>query len=153
MNAFLCNSYEIMTFDHMTSAGYLVHHMARLFFEGLRKRIEPLGIVPGQFPALLALWQQDGQTQSELVEKLDVEQATMANTLNRMERDGLIIRCKHPEDGRAKIIYLTPKAKAIRDDAYTAATEVNDHALADFSNEERSQFIEFMQRTIMTLRK
>lgn len=92
-----------MTFDQNTSAGYLINQLARLAFEGLRKEIEPLGIVPGQFPALLALWQRDGQTQRELVAKTDVEQATMANTLNRMERDGLIVRQAHPEDGRAQI--------------------------------------------------
>lgn len=127
--------------------------MARLCFEELRNSIEPFGIVPGQFPALLALWQQDGQTQRELVGKLDVEQATMANTLNRMERDGLITRREHPADGRARVIYLTEKAKAIRDDAYGAAAEVNANMLDDLSDEERSQFIDFMQRTIRTLRK
>ena len=127
--------------------------MARLCFEELRKRIEPLGILPGQFPALLALWQQDGQTQRELVDKLDVEQATMANTLNRMERDGLIIRKEHPNDGRARVIHLTKKAKAIRDDAYAAAGEVNANMLDDLSAEERSQFVDFMQRTIQTLRQ
>lgn len=142
-----------MTFDRNSSAGYLIHHMARLCFEELRKRIEPLGIVPGQFPALLALWQQDAQTQSELVTKLDVEQATVANTLNRMERDGLITRRGHPDDGRARVIYLTDKAKMIRDDAYAAAAEVNSNMLDDLSHEERSQFIDFMQRTIRTLRK
>lgn len=142
-----------MTFDRNSSAGYLIHHMARLCFEELRKRIEPLGIVPGQFPALLALWQQDAQTQSELVTKLDVEQATIANTLNRMERDGLITRREHPDDGRARVIYLTDKAKMIRDDAYAAAAEVNSNMLDDLSHEERSQFIDFMQRTIRTLRK
>ncbi|MBG6147790.1 DNA-binding MarR family transcriptional regulator [Labrenzia sp. EL_142] len=139
-----------MEFDHNTSAGYLVHHVARLFFEGLRKRIEPLGIVPGQFPALLALWQKDGQTQKELVDKLDIEQATMANTLNRMERDGLIQRIDHPTDGRAKIIWLTPKANSIRDDAYRAASTVNEMALADLSTDERKQFIDTMQRVIRT---
>ncbi|WP_299356937.1 MarR family transcriptional regulator [uncultured Shimia sp.] len=142
-----------MTFNHTTSAGYLVNHMARLFFEELRKKIEPLGIVPGQFPALLALWQQDGQTQRELVEKLDVEQATMANTLNRMQRDGLIVRMDHPTDGRAKVICLTDKARLVRDDAYAAATTVNDAALAALSPDERVQFIDFMQRTIKTLQK
>lgn len=142
-----------MIFDHMSSHGYLVHHIARLCFERLRERIEPLGIVPGQFPALLALWQQDGQTQRELVEKLDVEQATMANTLNRMERDGLIERNKHPSDKRARIVHLTDKARNIRDEAYAAATEVNANTLEDFSEEERLQYIEFMQRTVRTLRK
>ncbi|WP_170406947.1 MarR family winged helix-turn-helix transcriptional regulator [Ruegeria arenilitoris] len=142
-----------MTFNHATSAGYLVNHMARLFFEELRKQIEPLGIVPGQFPTLLALWQQDGQTQRELVDKLDVEQATMANTLNRMERDGLIERKDHPTDGRAKIICLTEKARSVRDDAYAAASAVNDAALVGFTPDERAQFIDFMQRTIRTLQK
>lgn len=141
-----------MVFDHNVSAGYLVNHMARLFFDELRKRIEPLGIVPGQFPTLLALWQKDGQTQKELVEALDVEQATMANTLNRMERDGLIIRKDHPSDGRAKIICLTDKARDVREDAYSYATSVNDIALADFTPEERELFIGFMQRTIRALK-
>lgn len=142
-----------MTFDKNTSAGYLVNYMARLMFEELRHRIEPLGIVPGQFPALLALWQKDGQTQKELVDKLDVEQATMANTLNRMERDGLIQRKDHPTDRRAKIICLTDKARSVRDDAYTAATTVNEKALADLTPEEVAQFVDFMQRTVRTLKK
>ncbi len=142
-----------MSFDRTSSAGYLTHHVARLCFEELRNRIEPLGIVPGQFPVLLALWEQDGQTQRELVEKVDVEQATMANTLNRMERDGLIERREHPDDGRARVIYLTERAVAVRDDAYAAATDVNANMLDDLSDEERSQFIDFMQRTIRTLRR
>ena len=142
-----------MKFDHKSSAGYLANHMARLFFEELRKRIHHLGIVPGQFPALLALWVEDGQTQRELVEKLDIEQATMANTLNRMERDGLITREDHPSDGRAKVIRLTPKALGIRNDAYAAATSVNEQALTDLTPDERKQFIDFMQRTIRALQE
>lgn len=142
-----------MTFDHTTSAGYLVNHLGRLFFDGLRKQIEPMGIMPGQFPALLALWESDGQTQRELVEKLAIEQATMANTLNRMERDGLISRREHPSDGRAKIICLTAKAQAIRDRAYAAATEVNDMAMADLSPEERDQFLSVMRRVICTMQR
>lgn len=127
--------------------------MARLFFEQLRKHVEHLGIVPGQFPALLKLWQRDGQTQKELVEQLGIEQATMANTLNRMERDGLIIREDHPTDGRAKVIYLTRKAHDVRDEAYAAATAINERALSDLTEEERGQFIDYMQRTVKTLQR
>ncbi len=136
----------------MESAGYLVNHIARLFAEGLRRRVEPLGIVPGQFPALLELWINDGQTQKELVEKLDIEQATLANTLSRMERDGLIIRTNHPEDGRARIVRLTEKAKSIRDEAYSAAHETNTIAMSSLSDEEQKQFVDFMQRIIKAMR-
>ncbi len=137
-----------MTFDKDSSAGYLANHMARLFAQALQERIKPLGIVTGQFPALLALWESDGLTQKELVAKLDIEQATMANTLSRMERDGLIRRTRHPTDARAQQIWLTPGAKSIRDAAYRAADQTNQKALSDLSPEERGLFVEFMGRVI-----
>ena len=140
-----------MEFDRMTSAGYLVNYMARLFAEGLRKRIAPLGIVPGQFPALLALWERDGLTQKELLRQVAIEQATLANTLARMERDGLIVRREHPADARARTIHLTEKARSIRDAAYAAAQETNADALAGLSDEERQEFLSLMGRTISSL--
>jgi len=48
--------------------------------------------MPAQFLALSELWGDDGLTQRELAERLGVEQATMANTLARMERDRLVER-------------------------------------------------------------
>ena len=137
----------------MNSAGYLVNHVARLFAEGLRRRIAPLGIVPGQFPALLALWQKDGLTQKELLSMLAVEQATLANTLTRMERDGLIVRKEHPADARARTIHLTEKARSVRDAAYRAAEDTNEEALAGFSDKEREGFLDSMRATIAALQK
>ncbi|MEH6545400.1 MAG: MarR family transcriptional regulator [Sneathiella sp.] len=136
----------------MSSAGYLVNNLARLFWAGLRHRIEPLGIVPGQFATLLELWSNDGQTQKELVKKLDIEQATLANTLIRMERDGLITRKEHPTDGRARIVRLTNKAWAIREDAYEAANATNEKALSSLSGEEREQFISIMRKVLDEMR-
>ncbi len=141
-----------MPFDKKSSAGYLTNHMARLFAAGLQQRIAPLGIVTGQFPALLELWERDGITQKELVAKLDIEQATLANTLTRMERDGLIRRTRHPSDARAQQIWLTAKALEIRDHAYAAAQEQNALALSNLKPEEQTQFLEIMNRVIDTMR-
>ncbi len=137
-----------MAFKKNESAGYLANHMARLFAQGLSARIKPLGIVPGQFPALLALWEQDGLTQKELVDRLDIEQATMANTLSRMERDGLIRRTRHPADARAQQIWLTAAARSMRQAAQDAAIRQNSQALSDLSAAERKQFIDLMTRVI-----
>ena len=136
----------------MNSAGYLVNHMARLFAKGLQDRITPIGIVIGQFPILLELWARDGITQKQLVAKLDIEQATIANTLNRMERDKLIRRTAHPNDARAQQIWLTDEAKAMRKPAYAAAMQQNDLALSNLSPEERKRFMESMRVIIDTLR-
>ncbi|MCD1633079.1 MarR family transcriptional regulator [Martelella mediterranea] len=137
-----------MSFSKDDSAGYLANHMARLFERGLAARIRPLGLTTGTFPALLELWENDGLTQKQLVERLDIEQATMANTLSRMERDGLIRREKDPGDGRVQRIRLTERARALRDPAIAAATAENEDALLALSDEESAELISLMQKII-----
>ncbi|NDV01586.1 MarR family winged helix-turn-helix transcriptional regulator [Pseudoroseicyclus tamaricis] len=141
------------TFDRTRSTGYLANHMARLFAQRLHERIRPLGLAPAQFMSLLELWENDGLTQRELVERLDVEQATMANTLSRMERDGLIERRAHESDARAKRIHLTDRARALRAPAEAAAREVNALALGQMSAEERDQFVGWIKRAIAGLQE
>ncbi len=140
-----------MAFKKQQSAGYLANHMARLFAKGLHQRIRPLGLAPAQFMTLLALWEEDGLTQRELVRRLDVEQATMANTLTRMERDGLIERRSHPGDGRSQSIHLTPKSAALHGPATAAARAQNETALAGFSEEEKGIFLKLMNRAIASM--
>ncbi|MEM5478183.1 MarR family transcriptional regulator [Pacificibacter sp. AS14] len=130
------------------SAGYLANHMARLFARGLTARIKPLGLTTGTFPALLELWEKDGLTQKELVVRLDIEQATMANTLARMERDGLIFRKKDVGDGRVQRVWLTDHARDLRGPAIQAARAENAAALSGLSEVEQSQFITLMQKVI-----
>ena len=141
-----------MEFVKEQSAGYLANHMARLFARGLQERIKPLGLTTGTFPALLELWEKEGLTQRELVRRLDIEQATMANTLARMERDGLIFRGKDPSDGRAHRIWLTEKARALHAPAIAAAAQVNAAALRSLSETDRRQFVALMSKIITGMR-
>jgi DNA-binding MarR family transcriptional regulator len=127
--------------------------MARLFANRLHDRIRPLGLSPARFPVLLELWVQDGLTQRELVERLDVEQATMANTLARMERDGLIERRPSPSDRRARLVFLTDRARQLRTDAMAAATAENRNALSGLSADEQAAFIDLMTRVIAAMQR
>ena len=97
---------------------------------------------------LLVLWQEDGLSQRELVEILDVRQATVAKTLDRMERDGLIARAPHPNDARSKLICLTEKARALEGAVTGIARSVNNEVLAVLNEEERGQFLEMLNRII-----
>ena len=126
--------------------------MARLFAKGLQDRITAFGITTGQFPILLELWEEDGLRQSELVARINVEQATVANTLNRMERDGLIKRTKHPSDARAQQITLTDKALAIKDRAYEAANTQNKLALSGLSKTEQETFLRISRQIIQAMK-
>ncbi|PVA11039.1 MarR family transcriptional regulator [Pelagivirga sediminicola] len=139
-----------MAFVKDQSAGYLANHIARLFARGLAARIKPLGLTTGTFPALLELWEKDGLTQKDLVARLDIEQATMANTLARMERDGLIVRRKDASDGRKQRVWLTERARGLQGPAIEAAIAENADALSGLTEEERRQFVSLMRKVIET---
>ena len=72
----------------------------------------------------------------------------MANTMARMVRDGLILRKKDESDGRVQRIWLTERARGLRDPAIAAAHDENASALAGLSEAERDQFIALMQKVV-----
>ncbi|WP_067537598.1 MarR family winged helix-turn-helix transcriptional regulator [Nocardia crassostreae] len=137
--------------DRATSLGYVVNHLARLMEQALRDRIAEYGVVPGQFAQLLALYEQEGVTQNELCEKVRIDQSTMAHTLKRMERDGLIRRTADPDDGRRALIYLTERARKLHAPLATAAAEINGIATAGLAQNQGEQFLRMLRRAIDNL--
>lgn len=135
------------TFRRHDSLGYQVNHLARLLAQALRARIGKHGVVPGQFAQLLALYEADGLTQTELCERVQIDQSTMAHTLRRMERDGLVQRSPDPGDRRQSRITLTDHAHEIRPALIQAALDVNTVA----SQGLRQQEIEACMRTLSTM--
>ena len=135
------------------SAGYLMNHIARQFAILLSEGLKLLGIAPAQFPILIELWNKDGLSQQELVERADLKQATIANTLARMERDGLITREPNPEDARSRLIMLTEHARALQSSSTEIAKAINQESLADLSADEQKLFLEMAQKIILKQQK
>ncbi|MBB1250692.1 MarR family transcriptional regulator [Rhizobium sp. G21] len=133
-------------------AGYLCKTMSRLMASLLQDRLKTLGIAPAQFAVMLAIDQTGSPLQKDIVEALDQEQATVANTLARMERDGLVVRSPYEKDARVQKVSLTPRAKEIWSEALEKATELNELALSALTREERDSFILLMQKVIYKLR-
>ncbi|AJD39550.1 MULTISPECIES: MarR family winged helix-turn-helix transcriptional regulator [Rhizobium] len=137
----------------MDSGAYLASQLAKGFARSLQQRAAGLGFSPGQFPILLELWAEDGLTQKQLLERVDIEQATMANTLARMARDGLIERRPHPSDKRAQLIFLTPNARAIEDEAVKIAREADLALFQGFKTFERELMLEYIRRLLENAKK
>ncbi|MDO9416876.1 MarR family winged helix-turn-helix transcriptional regulator [Pararhizobium sp.] len=142
-----------MVFNRMDSATYLANLLAKSFSRALQERGQKLGFAPGQFPVLLELWIEEGLTQKQLLDRMDIEQATMANTLGRMERDGLITRRKHPEDKRAQQIFLTDKARMMQEAATQAALEADQSHFQGFRRFEKELLLEYIRMALTNGRK
>lgn len=134
-----------------TSLGYQVNHLARLLALSLRRRIEQHGVVPGQFAQLLALYEEEPLTQRQLCERVRIEQSTMAYTLQRMERDGLIERKADPRDGRSALVRLTPQSRSVQEKLTRAAQEVNAAAARGIDIPELTTIMSVVPRLIENL--
>ncbi|MFP6733831.1 MAG: MarR family winged helix-turn-helix transcriptional regulator [Rhodospirillales bacterium] len=89
----------------------LINLLARLSNKAARQRLGSMGTWPGQIPIVLCLLAEEGLSQKELIERTRIEQSTMAEHLDRMERDGLIHRARDEQDHRVFRIYLSDKVK------------------------------------------
>jgi DNA-binding MarR family transcriptional regulator len=140
-------------FDRRNSLGYLVNHAGRLFARALDRGLASRGVSHGQFPILIVLWEEDGLTQSEIARRLDIEQPTVANTLKRMERDGLISTAPDPANARRVRILLTERARALEGDLTGEADAVNEAAANGMNTEEVGRLRDALERLIAQLAK
>src|SRR3954468_24650066 len=122
-----------MAIRRLDSLGYQIGLLGRLFDRRLQEVLKASGVAPGQFAPLVMLFEQDGLTQADLCRRINVEQPTMANTLERMERDGLIRRKADTADKRRALVTLTPRAKEMRDLVMENARAVAARAVARLS--------------------
>ncbi|WP_375392790.1 MarR family winged helix-turn-helix transcriptional regulator [uncultured Sphingomonas sp.] len=99
----------------------------------------PLGLSSGYLPVLTALMPGERLAQKVLTERAGIEQPTMAATLGRMERDGVIEREPDPDDRRSALVRLTPQAIAQRAAITAAIDSVSAEALARVDEADRTR--------------
>jgi DNA-binding MarR family transcriptional regulator len=124
----------------------LIGRASRGFTRIADAKLRGLGFATGQLPVFGALRGGQALSQAELARLAQVEQPSMAQLLNRMERDGLVERLPAPQDKRSRLISLTaiatghmPKVKALMEASAAAA-------LTGFSAQEIDQLVRLLNR-------
>lgn len=82
-----------------------------------RPLLEPLGLTYTGYITMMALWEQDHINVKELGRRLYLDSGTLTPLLKRLEKAGYITRNKDPEDERSLLVDLTPKGKALKQNA------------------------------------
>lgn len=128
------------------SLGQMIVNLARCHTARLNVKLEPLGLSQARLQVISALETDGEQTQRELAGRLGVEQATMANTLARLDRDGLVVRTPHPDDRRAQLVRLTAMASALIAPAHEAVKDADRALLRGLPEAEQALFISMIAR-------
>lgn len=124
----------------------------RLLIKRANELIKPYAMNHAYTYILMELYNEDGLTQSELVQLLEVEQPTVVRTLDRMDRDGFITRKPSALDRRVVHIFLTEQAKLAKKNLDKCSKTLNNEILAGFSADEKIKLHELLIRLLDNLK-
>lgn len=79
-----------------------------------RPILEPLGLTHPQYLVMLALWESSPMRVKDLGDRLLLDPATLSPLLKRLEKQGLVVRRRDPDDERALALELTPAGVELR---------------------------------------
>lgn len=138
-------------FPPALSSGYLVRDAHRAFQRMLERRIAAYGVTRGQWYFLRVLWTADGLTQRELSARVGMMEPTTAIALRSMERSQLIRRLRADDDRRKIRVFLTPKARRLRNELLTLARGITAAAEAGIAARDLANFRRVIARMTANL--
>ena len=97
---------------------FRLYSAARLVTQAYTPMLNELGITYPQYLVLLVLWEKDCQPVNDIAHRLLLETNTVTPLLQRMEKQGLLVRKKGEQDKRQHIVSLTGEGKQLEKMAY-----------------------------------
>jgi MarR family transcriptional regulator for hemolysin len=104
---------RVLQHDFQSSVGYWTCTTAHLIERAINDELLPHGITYRQWQVLAWLALEGPLAQTELAQRMKIEPPTLVGVLDRMERDGLLIRESCPEDRRKRMIHPLPQAEPV----------------------------------------
>jgi DNA-binding MarR family transcriptional regulator len=111
------------------------------------------GLTPRQLAVLVTVSNNEGLSQTGLVERTGIDRSTLADIVRRMQRKGLLQRRRTKEDARAYAVKLTEEGRRVLRTAEPLARRVDDRILDALPGKQRDQFIDGLLTIVDALRK
>jgi len=127
---------ETLPIEIEKTVGFLLakaYQRACLIF---KEQFDQYDLTPQQFGLLGFLWREDGISQSLLSAKSQIDRTTMGGLIDRLEKEGLVVRKSDPVDRRAYRICLTEKGKALEPELAPLAMRAQDMFIAKLDPQE-----------------
>lgn len=119
--------------------------------QNIIKKIDSSDLCVGQPKILEYLLENKEARVVEIAEGCALDKSTVTGIVQRMEKRNLIKKTENINDARSKNISLTEFGKERALEVKTIVNEVDDLALKGFSDEEKTKFIEMLNRVIDNL--
>ena len=112
-----------------SSFAYLMQDVTRHMRTHFDRRATRFGLTRAQWRALKTIWRNEGLSQTELADRLDMEPIPVGRVIDRLQKAGYVERRADPADRRRWCLYLTPKAQAVIAEMEVIAGGLRDEVL------------------------
>lgn len=109
------------------------------------------GVYQGQANLLLAVLQNDGASQRDLAEELDVRPSSMTEMLTKLEKNDFILRRQDEKDQRIFHIYLTDKGREAAEKIAEGKDEFAEYFFYALTEEEKEQMFKLTEKLCSSL--
>ncbi len=130
--------------------------MAKHLHNSVAARLGALDLDLWAFDVLATLWQQGPPyhfSPTELCKSAMLSSGAMTNRLDRLEGAGLVARQPDPGDRRGLIIELTPRGKALVDQAINARLEEANEAASALTESERQNLVQLLRKLLAAVER
>jgi MarR family transcriptional regulator for hemolysin len=136
-------------FDPQESLGFHCNLTLKAFLGAWERRLKGTGVSPAQLQALAHLVATGPLSQAELVNRLSITPASGVRLVDRMVRDGWVIRQPDPEDGRVNLVVPTKRTLKFWEEHSRSGWEILEQAYQGIQPDE----LETVKRVLGQVRR
>lgn len=120
--------------------------MVSVRMEERAERFKKGGERTGARGLLMKLWEQDGLTNSEISELLDIRPSSVTAQVKELEQRGYVERKADENDGRLSRIFLTEEGRALKDKRSEQKEVISEGLFSALSEEEQGQLASLLEK-------
>ena len=131
--------------------GFITNIASKRLSDEFNRRLESYGVTRVNWIAIYYIGENNGISQRELANKMDVNESSIARLLDRMEKEELTVRTKDPSDRRTARVYLTEKGEKLRISLIPLAQEFQNDVTRGLSADELEIFKKVLDKMVENL--
>ena len=132
---------------------HLLHRAGQCAGDVFQSEMRSEDLTPRQYAVLVAVSENEGLSQTNLVETTGIDRSTLADIIRRMLKKGLVQRRRTKEDARAYSVKLTDEGRRMLRAAEPMARKVDEKSLEALPLAERERFLADLNTIVEALGK
>lgn len=142
---------SLASFNLQDAPGHLLRRCQQLAVDLYTAEVGSNGLTPRQFALLLAIYQNSGISQVDLVRQTGIDRSTVAEMVARLIKRGLLVRQRTETDRRTNALAVTPDGEKQLRAAQPGVMRSQDRILEPLSPAKRADFIALLRQLVETL--